>query len=85
MQPDKVNSRVPSLPNLPTWYQLYFAAVVESDSNRALVQMECAQKAIQARLLELRKALPSSSCEMDDLKSALNYLGLLFESMQTPN
>jgi len=83
MQSVKITPRVPLLPKSSSWYQIYFAAVVESDPYKALFQMESAQKAMQDRIIELHRTPFSSTGEMEDLKSAMNYLGLLLENMQT--
>jgi len=51
--------------------------MVESDRSKALLEIERAQKAIQERALELRLQHQCDSREMQDLTSALTYLGIL--------
>jgi len=62
---------------VPSWYQTYFAAVVESDEAKALTQIEQAGRAIEDRLIQLRCASPGNSQEIQDLNCALTYLRLL--------
>jgi len=61
----------------PRWYNAYFLAMVESDRNLVLARIEQAQQAIQERVLELRDAPRADGREMQDLTSALIYLGIL--------
>ena len=61
----------------PPWYHAYFLAMVESDRNLVLTRIEQAQQAIQERVLELRDVPRSDGREMQDLTSALIYLGIL--------
>ena len=61
----------------PPWYHAYFLAMVESDRNLVLTRIEQAQQAIQERVLELRDAPRADGREMQDLTSALIYLGIL--------
>jgi len=68
-----------------SWYQTYFAAVLESDRRKAVLQIERAQIAIQDRLLELRKAPPDNPREVQDLSNALTYLGILFQNIDSEN
>ncbi|HEV3510758.1 MAG TPA: hypothetical protein VGS05_03580 [Candidatus Sulfotelmatobacter sp.] len=63
----------------PAWYRSYFFAVVESDRNRALPQIDLAQKAIHDRVAELRANPSSNPRELQDLNSALVYLGILLQ------
>ncbi len=64
----------------PVWYQIYFAAVLERNRTRALIRIERARSAIEARLLELRSRSATSPREIQDLKSAMIYLRLLFDT-----
>jgi hypothetical protein len=61
----------------PGWYHAYFVAMCESDRKRALLEIERARLAIQKRLGELRRLPPGDPQEMQDLTSALTYLGIL--------
>lgn len=61
----------------PGWYHTYFIAVVESDRDKALFEIDNARIAIQARIAELRHLPPSNPCEMQDLSNALTYIGIL--------
>jgi len=63
------------------WYQIYFAAVLETDQNRALVKIERAQQAMRARLVELKRIPLQDSIEVQDLDSALTYLRILLASV----
>lgn len=67
--------------NAPRWYQIYFAAILESDQSKAALLIESAQGAIRDRLAELRAAPPANSREGQDLDSALMYLGILLDHM----
>lgn len=64
---------------MPAWYGTYFYAVVESKRDRALPQIELAQRAIHARVAELRDYAGSSPRELQDLNNALIYLGILLQ------
>jgi hypothetical protein len=64
-----------------TWYQIYFAAMVEGDGDKALLQFVRAQRAIEDRLVELRTLPPSNPREPQDLNNALTYLGILLENL----
>jgi hypothetical protein len=77
MQYTKRNPSIES--STPEWYRTYFFAVVESNRNRALPQIELAQKAIHARVAELRTEPLSNPRELQDLNSALIYLGILLQ------
>lgn len=63
--------------NIPDWYRTYFHAMVENDRAKAVIEIERAQKAIQERLLELHRASAADPREMQDLASAITYLGIL--------
>jgi len=63
----------------PAWVQSYFMAVMESNRNRALPQIELAQKAIHDRVEELRSHPAGDAGELQDLNSALTYLGILLQ------
>ena len=64
-----------------TWYQTYFAAMVEGDRDKALLQIVRAQSAIRDRLVELRTLPPANPREPQDLNSALVYLGILLDNV----
>jgi hypothetical protein len=61
----------------PDWYRSYFLAMVENDRDKALIEIGHAHKAIQDRLMELRRAPANDPREMQDLASAITYLGIL--------
>lgn len=61
----------------PPWYHEYFLAMVENDRSLALTRIERAQEAIQERVAELQNMSPMNMREMQDLTSALIYLGIL--------
>jgi hypothetical protein len=61
----------------PDWYRSYFLAMVENDRDKALVEIARAHKAIQDRLAELRRSAANDPREMQDLASAITYLGIL--------
>lgn len=71
----KVNVRRSS--GEPAWYHAYFLAMVENDRKSALGRIEDAQIAIKERVSELRNSAGVDSREMQDLTSALIYLGIL--------
>ncbi len=70
-------NRKPAESNEPAWYRTYFIAVMERNRSRALVEMGCAQKAMQERVTELRNLPSDDPREMLDLNSALTYLDIL--------
>lgn len=63
----------------PAWVRSYFVAVMESNRDRALPRIELARKAIHARVTELRADPLSNPGELEDLNSALIYLGILLQ------
>jgi hypothetical protein len=65
----------------PEWYHRYFLAMVENDKDKALIEIDHAHKAIQERLLELRRDPSAHMREMQDLASAITYLGILLMHM----
>lgn len=75
----KRNPCLNSSPGVPDWYQTYFVAVVEHDRQRALPQIELAQKAIHDRVTQLQKDPPWNSRELQDLNNASVYLGILLQ------
>lgn len=70
----KAVSRIRTKPS--GWYQVYFAALTEPDSDRALLKIYEAQDAMQDRLVKLCRS-SSDTRELQDLKSALTYLQIL--------
>ena len=64
---------------VPDWYQAYFVAVVEHDRQRALPQIELAQKAIHDRVSQLHNDPACNSRELQDLNNASVYLGILLQ------
>lgn len=52
---------------------------MESNRQRALPQIELAQKAMHTRVAELRNDSSIDSPELQDLNSALTYLGILLQ------
>jgi hypothetical protein len=72
----------PKIPD-PEWYRAYFAAMVETDRNRALLEIQKARIAIQERTRELRHNQPSNPREIHDLINALTYLGILLSHLGT--
>ena len=69
----------PAGPNDSGWYQLYFAAVTEGNESRAVLQIERARRAMQDRLVELRRAEAADGGELQDLNNALTYLAILLQ------
>ncbi|HEV2397640.1 MAG TPA: hypothetical protein VGS27_11910 [Candidatus Sulfotelmatobacter sp.] len=65
------------------WYQIYFAAVLETDQKRALLKISRAQNAIQERLEQLRRKPANEINEVQDLNSALTYLSLLMHHVSS--
>jgi hypothetical protein len=68
--------------SLPNWYQVYFAAVLEPDEWKALIEIDRARHAIEDRLTQLRCSAPDNPREPQDLDSALIYLGLLAQNIE---
>jgi len=75
----KRNPRFSSNAGVPDWYQTYFVAVVEHDRQRALPQIELAQRAIHNRVAQLQKDPPCNPRELQDLNNASIYLGILLQ------
>jgi hypothetical protein len=71
-----------AMPRSSSWYPIYFAAVLETDRSKALIQIERAERAIHERLIELRKAPANTSTEVHDLSNALNYLEILLHNLE---
>lgn len=69
------------LPSSSDWYKLYFSAVVETDRDKALPQIERAKEAIQDRYVELTGAPGRNPREVLDLDKAQNYLGILLRNV----
>jgi len=67
-----------------SWYAIYRSAMLESDRNKALSNIERAKKAIHARLAELR-IVPGETREARDLTSALNHLRILLRHARGEN
>jgi hypothetical protein len=65
----------------PSWYRIYYLAVLEGDRYKAKAKIDRAQHAIENRLIELRSESPSSPREPQDLCNALLYLGILLQHM----
>ena len=59
------------------WRDLYFAAVLESDQQRALMKIVLARKVLHTRIDELQCCSPESGDEVRDLHCALMYLEIL--------
>lgn len=72
-----------SAPSTAKWYQMYFAAVMEADEGKAVMQIRRASTAIEERLLELRYCSPDNLHEIQDLTSALIYLRLLLRNIDS--
>ena len=64
----------------PAWYAAYYAAMLESDRQKAYQQVECARKVILDRFPELDLNTPAGAREHAKLNSALAYLDLLVNS-----
>lgn len=64
------------------WRASYFAAVLETDAQHAMLKILSARKAMQDRLIELQTASVASPDESRDLQSALTYLEILFSYLQ---
>ncbi len=69
----------PARANDSVWYQLYFAAVTEGNESRAVPQIQRARRAMQDRLVELRRAKRADGGELQDLNNALTYLAILLQ------
>ena len=65
------------------WFSIYCAAMLERDRDRALSQIECAQKAIHNRADQLREVPANHDREALDLSKALNNLGILLHHAGT--
>jgi hypothetical protein len=78
--PDPSNS---GMPTASEWYRLYFSALVESNRDKALLQIERAQEAIQYRRRELGDAPIDNLREVQELGQASTYLGILLRSVGT--
>ena len=72
-----------SNPGVPDWYQTYFVAVVEHDRQRALPQIELAQRAIHDRVSQLQKDPTCNPRELQDLNNASVYLGILLQHIDS--
>ena len=70
-------------PQTPEWYEIYFAAVLEADESKALIEMGRAGDAIKDRLRQLSSSVAENAREIQDLNSALTYLRLLLQNMDT--
>jgi len=66
-------------PNAPGWYQIYFAALLETDQQKAAQLIERAKVAIRERLDDLQFAPAQNPRELQDLGSALTYLEILLD------
>ena len=75
----KCNPCLSPNPGAPDWYQTYFVAVVEHDRQRALPQIELAQRAIHDRVSQLQKDPACNPRELQDLNNASVYLGILLQ------
>jgi hypothetical protein len=64
----------------PAWYAAYYAAMLESDRQKACKEVEHARKVILDRFAELDLNTPAGAREHVKLKSALAYLDLLASS-----
>lgn len=64
----------------PAWYTAYYAAMLESDCQKAHQEVERARKVILDRFGELDLNTPAGAREHVKLKSALAYLDLLVNS-----
>ena len=73
----------PPVAPTPEWYQVYFSAVLETDEGKALIEMGHASQAIADRLRQLSSSAAENAHEIQDLNSALTYLRLLLENMDT--
>ena len=67
----------------PEWYRAYFAAMVERDRDKALLEISKARIAIQERTKELRYVARPNPREIQDLVNALTYLGILLSHIGT--
>ncbi len=63
------------------WRASYFAAVLETDAQHAMLKILSARKA-KDRLIELQTASVASPDESRDLQSALTYLEILFSYVE---
>ena len=69
----------------PAWYAAYYAAMLESDRQKAYAEAERARKVISDRFAELDLSAPADAREHAKLNSALVYLDLLVNSGQDGN
>ena len=65
----------------PGWYHAYFVAMCESNRHQAFLEIEHARHEIQERLGELSHQPGCELREIQDLNSALTYLGILTMQM----
>ena len=83
----QITTHLPASPppatKTPEWYHVYFTAVLETDEGKALIEMGHASQAIADRLRQLSSSAAENAHEIQDLNSALTYLRLLLENMDT--
>ncbi len=59
------------------WYQAYCAAMLESDVEKILANVESARNAIQKRAKELSQGFAGSNHESKELDRAMRFLNML--------
>jgi hypothetical protein len=67
----------------PGWYGLYTMALLESDRNKALRQIELAQRAIDHRQEELDQTSAVNPREVQELTKASTYLEIMLRNVGT--
>ncbi|MFY9741534.1 MAG: hypothetical protein WA252_21125 [Candidatus Sulfotelmatobacter sp.] len=63
--------------NNPNWYSLFRAAILESQLEKVLPQIDRARDAISVRMSELQSVPASNHRETTDMSDALRYLAIL--------
>lgn len=59
------------------WYQAYCAAMLETDVEKIIANVESARQAIQRRAVELSVGRPGNKLESLELDRALRFLSML--------
>lgn len=65
------------------WYRAYCSAMLETDINKILENVESARKAIQERARELNNTFSGSNYESTELDRASRFLTMLVSCSQT--
>jgi hypothetical protein len=62
---------------LPTWHDVYQAAILEPDREKVPNRVQCARRNLADRWRELDPKLPDQRWEIDRITNALRMLALL--------